>query len=328
MSNEIQNVNSQSGFIQDSAMLDRVLAVAKLMASSKVSIPDQLKGSEGDCAAIVMQAIQWGMNPFVVAQKTHFIQGKIAYEAQLVAAVCESTGAITKEGFSFEYIGDWSKVQKLGWDIKAEDGLGVKIWATKSGQEEPKYHTLYLTQTAVRNSPLWKVKPDQQIVYLAQKQWARLHTPGAILGVYTPDEFDYEPKDITNKQKDSVYAKVDNETKVNDEIKQSLYEKLKVVAENEGIEGYKSAWSKLSALEKKEIGTKNHEELKGIASNYKVIDVDQSEESLKLTYAEVKDLLIKASSKEELNHAAKLIDGVDINDELDDFYKNRLIELS
>lgn len=56
--------------------------------------------------------------------------------------------------------------------------------------------------------------------------------------------------------------------------------------------------------------------------------IENKQESLKLTYAEVKDLLIKASSKEELNHAAKLIDGVDINDELDDFYKNRLVELN
>lgn len=34
-----------------------------------------------------MQAVQWGMNPFAVAQKTHFVSGKIGYEAQLVNAV-------------------------------------------------------------------------------------------------------------------------------------------------------------------------------------------------------------------------------------------------
>lgn len=323
MSNEIQSVNSQSGFIQDSSMLDRVMAVAKLMASSKVSIPDQLKNSEGDCAAIVMQSIQWGMNPFVVAQKTHFIQGKIAYEAQLVAAVCESTGAITKEGFSFEYIGDWSKLQKPGWDAKAEDGLGVKVWATKSGQLEPRFHTLYLTQAVVRNSPLWKCKPDQQIVYLAQKQWARLFAPGAILGVYTPDEFDYEPKDVTQKQKESVYAKTETPTKTEVEI-DSLFDKLKVVAEKEGIEGYKAAWGKLTTAEKKEVGTKKHEELKGIAEKYNVIDIEPTQ----LSYAEVKDLLVNAKTVEELNDSAKFIDGADINDELDEFYKNRLSQLS
>jgi hypothetical protein len=55
-----------------------------------------------------------------------------------------------------------------------------------------------------------------------------------------------------------------------------------------------------------------------------VIDI----EPIKMTYAEVKDLLINAKTVEELNVASKFIDGADINDELDDFYKNRLAELS
>ncbi|SPX63869.1 Uncharacterised protein [Leclercia adecarboxylata] len=36
--------------------------------------------------AIIMQAMQWGMNPYAVAQKTHLVNGVLGYEAQLVNA--------------------------------------------------------------------------------------------------------------------------------------------------------------------------------------------------------------------------------------------------
>lgn len=44
--------------------------------------------------AIVMQAMQWGMNPYAVAQKTHTVNGVLGYEAQLVNAVIASSSAI------------------------------------------------------------------------------------------------------------------------------------------------------------------------------------------------------------------------------------------
>jgi len=47
----------------------RVTKIAKLMASSKVSIPKHLQGNEGDCAAVVMQSMNWGMDPFMSPKK-------------------------------------------------------------------------------------------------------------------------------------------------------------------------------------------------------------------------------------------------------------------
>lgn len=45
-----------------------------------------------------------------------------------------------------------------------------------------------LKPVTVRNSPVWKSDPRQQIAYLAVKRWSRLYCPDVILGVYTPDE--------------------------------------------------------------------------------------------------------------------------------------------
>jgi hypothetical protein len=41
-----------------------------------------------------MQAAQWGMNPFAVAQKTHVVNGTLGYEAQLVNAVVSSSNLL------------------------------------------------------------------------------------------------------------------------------------------------------------------------------------------------------------------------------------------
>nr|WP_308736935.1 recombinase RecT [Salmonella enterica] len=57
------------------------------MADSQVTVPAHLAGKPADCMAIVMQAMQWGMNPYAVAQKTHLVNGVLGYEAQLVNAV-------------------------------------------------------------------------------------------------------------------------------------------------------------------------------------------------------------------------------------------------
>ena len=64
------------------------------MAKGKVTVPEHLRGNVGDCMAIATQAMLWNMDPFVVAQKTHIVSGRLGYEAQLVNAVLQNSGAI------------------------------------------------------------------------------------------------------------------------------------------------------------------------------------------------------------------------------------------
>ena len=77
------NNNSDVGSYTE---LEGMMNLARLMATSKVTIPTHLK-NEGDCLAIVMQSAQWGMNPFSVAQKTFLLNGVLGYESQLVSAI-------------------------------------------------------------------------------------------------------------------------------------------------------------------------------------------------------------------------------------------------
>lgn len=201
----------ETNMIFDSQRFAALDGLATVMASGVSTIPHHLAGNKGDCFAVAMQAMQWGMNPFAVAQKTHIVSGTLGYEAQLVNSVIYSM-APTKDRIKYEWYGPWENVigkfewregkngnryQVPGWKTTDEAGCGVKVWATLKGEDEPRELSLLLSQATVRNSTLWASDPKQQLAYLAVKRWVRLYCPEVLLGVYTPDELAEEPANIT-----------------------------------------------------------------------------------------------------------------------------------
>lgn len=190
MSNELSLTSTPSATIGTAAAIfspegmDRLVRFATLMADSKATVPAHLAGKPADCLAVTMQAAQWGMNPFAVAQKTHVVNGTLGYEAQLVNAVVSSSNLLATR-LNYRWDGDWSKVN--GKTDKSPH-LTVTVSAALKGEAEPRELTISMAQAGVRNSPLWEQDPRQQLAYLCVKRWARLHAPDVLLGVYTPDE--------------------------------------------------------------------------------------------------------------------------------------------
>ncbi|EHF6740467.1 recombinase RecT [Salmonella enterica] len=190
MSNDIA-ITSQPGATVGTAAaifspegMDRLVRFATLMADSKATVPQHLAGKPADCLAVTMQAAQWGMNPFAVAQKTHVVNGTLGYEAQLVNAVVSSSNLLSTR-LNYRWDGDWSKVN--GKSDKSPS-LTVTVSAVLKGEAEPRELTISMAQAGVRNSPLWEQDPRQQLAYLCVKRWARLHATDVLLGVYTSDE--------------------------------------------------------------------------------------------------------------------------------------------
>ncbi len=203
------NTISASNAIFNVQALGQLTAFANLMADSQVTVPAHLVGKPADCMAIVMQAMQWGMNPYAIAQKTHLVNGVLGYEAQLVNAVIASSNAIHGR-FHYRYGGEWERCARTsevtkektgkngkytvtervrGWTDEDESGLFIQVGAILRGESEITWgEPLYLSGIVTRNSPLWVSNPKQQIAYLGVKYWARLYCPHVILGVYTPDE--------------------------------------------------------------------------------------------------------------------------------------------
>ncbi|HGF0743478.1 TPA: recombinase RecT [Klebsiella pneumoniae] len=174
---EAPSTMNNGSLLLNGDVMDRMMKIADVMSQGISTVPKHLQGKPSDCLAIVMQAARWGMDPYVVGQKTHVINGTLGYEAQLVSAVLTATGAI-RGRFHYEYRGE-------------KDLMECRVGAVISGEKDITWNEwLCVSEVTIKNSPLWKSNPKQQIGYLQVKYWARAYTPWAILGVYTPDELE------------------------------------------------------------------------------------------------------------------------------------------
>ncbi len=337
--------NSSVALMMDDRSMDRLMRVADMMASAKATVPAHFRNSPGDCLAVCMQATSWGMNPFAVAQKTHLVNGTLGYEAQLVSAVINNSGAV-KDRFHFEWFGPWERVigkftVKRGekgeyrvpsWSMADEDGCGIRVWATIKGETEPRVLELLLAQARVRNSTLWADDPKQQLAYLAQKRWARLYAPDVILGVYTPDEFE-QPAPM-----DMGQAQVVQPAGVSIE----LVDRAESAAD-QGMKAYQAFWSGTSPADRKALtAAGEHDRLKQIASQADAArTVDTAPTSPGPTpstaaaqpagksFEEVMQMLCQAQNEEALYVAADWISGDDQEQVrlLDAKFKERLAQI-
>jgi hypothetical protein len=151
-----------------------MVTFADVMSRAGIALPRHLRGQPAVCLAVTMQALRWEMDPFAVGNKTYSVNDRLAYEAQLVAAVVNTRAPIAKApDYSFSGEGPTRRCKVV---VRMLDG------------SELPYETPEFQNITTKNSPLWKADPDQQLGYFAIRSWARRHTPEVILGVYTPDE--------------------------------------------------------------------------------------------------------------------------------------------
>lgn len=161
------------GFSVTPQTLNDVVEFARFMCLSNAGIPQYLRGNAPDCAAITMQALKWGFDPFSVAQKSYKVKDVLAYEAQLIAAVVNTRSGI-KGRLKYAF-----------------DGEGNALTCTVTGildGEGYSYTSPPVGSITTKNSPLWKTDPQQQLGYYSARSWARRYTPEVLLGVYDRDE--------------------------------------------------------------------------------------------------------------------------------------------
>ena len=162
------------------ASLGQAMELARIMASGRGVRPGLR--DESICLMLVTQAVRWGLDPYAVAHKAYETNGNIAYEAQLVNAVVNTSPMLARR-------------PRIEWEGEATGGKGNETLVCRvTGwlRDEPE-NGLVLEQAmkdvTVRNSPLWAVNPRQQLGYFTTRAWARLYIPEVLLGVYTPDEY-------------------------------------------------------------------------------------------------------------------------------------------
>ena len=174
-------------------------------------VPPHCRGENGVGVihGLIVQALEWRMPIMAVLNKSYVVNNKgverIAYESQLIHAVIERNAPL-KSRLRYEIghlvDGIWEK------GGAADDERRCKVFGTFHGEISP--HE-YISQTlgklrdargrndsgTLKGSPLWDHDPDVQLFYSASRQWARNYAPDVILGAYTPEDPQYEMRDVT-----------------------------------------------------------------------------------------------------------------------------------
>jgi len=280
-----------ANMVMNAATMESMMRVAELMASGRSTVPQHLQKSPADCMAVVMQSMQWGMNPFAVAQKTHIVNGHLGYEAQLVNAVVQTSGSIDGR-FHYEYKGNPGAVEcRVGAVLRGEAAITWGEWLSEA-------------KVTTKNSPLWKTNPRQQMAYLQTKNWARLYCPGAILGVYSPDELETvaTPRDMGAAQEVAAAPAP------------GVLEAAQSAAE-EGVATYSAFWKAASADTRKAIGKDEHNRLKDVATAAdaaRTVDTPpaappQPQARTPKTFAQVMASMVAAPNLDALYVAAEFI---------------------
>lgn len=162
--------------------MGQMMEFARYMAIAKGGIRKHLRGDVGACLAICTQAVEWGMSPYAVANKSYFVNDQIAFESQLVQAVILKRAPI-KGRIKFEFTGTGAARVCRAWARLAEDP-----------DEVVEYVSPPFASITPKNSPLWKSDPDQQHAYYSGRALCRRHFPDVLLGVYADDELEAAPR--------------------------------------------------------------------------------------------------------------------------------------
>lgn len=131
--------------------------------------------------AITIQAVEWKLSPFAVANKSYLVNDRLGYESQLIQAVVLQRAPI-RGRFKVEFDGEGAK-------RRCTVSATLKGGEHKDGLiDHVSYTSPEIGRIPVQNSPLWKNDPDQQLFYYAGRALCRRHFPDVLLGIYTPEE--------------------------------------------------------------------------------------------------------------------------------------------
>lgn len=173
-------VSDQAGGLSFVSMA-QIMEFAKMMSVGGIAIPKHLRANPGACMAVTLQAVEWRMSPYAVANKSYSVNDRLAYESQLVQAVILQRAPI-KGRFKVRYEGEGAK-RKCTVTATLNDGSDESVDYTS-----PEFGLIL-----PKNSPLWKTDPDQQLFYYSGRALCRRHFPDVLLGVYAKDEIEDVP---------------------------------------------------------------------------------------------------------------------------------------
>lgn len=165
----------------------QVMEFAALMSGAGVMVGKVCRGNPGACAAVIMMAGRFSLDPFLLSHKAYQIKddAPMAWEAQAINAMIMGSGALDEPlDYIFEGEGQDRKVTVVG--------------RLRGTSRDRSITTNTLANIKPQNSPNWKNEPDQQLAYYGSRLWIRRHAPHVLMGVYDREEVESIPGGFVN----------------------------------------------------------------------------------------------------------------------------------
>lgn len=153
---------------------------AKMLAASNL-VPKQFQGDVANCAIGLNLASRLGMEPFLVLQNVHVINGRPSFSAAFLIAAFNACGRY--EAMDFIFSGEPDS-DHYGCHIESVDKrTGKKITGPKVSIGMAKAEGWYS-----KNGSKWQTMPDLMLRYRAAAFLIRTVCPEIALGLYTSEE--------------------------------------------------------------------------------------------------------------------------------------------
>ena len=156
---------------QDDIRTERTdLELAREFAKAKM-IPEQYKGSAGDCFIALKLARRFGMDAWSLMQELYIVQGRPMMSGKLALAILNHSLA---QPLRPTYAGEG-------------DERTITLTGRPEGDPDPLSVTVKVRDAKTTNEQ-WKKNPDQMLMYFAARMWGRRYTPDILLGIVFDDE--------------------------------------------------------------------------------------------------------------------------------------------
>lgn len=228
--NTLSEVSATGGGVQFRTMTE-VMEFAKLVSLSGVAVPPHLRGNPGACLAVCIQAMEWKMSPFAVANKSYVVANyskdgpieRLSYESQLIHAVIEARAPLQAR-LRVEYEGEGDdRVCVVSGTFRGET-VPHELRSSPLGKRRPGKND----KGYIKGSPLWETKPDLQQFYDTSRDWCRMYCPDVLMGIYAPDEFEeiepIEPKVVSPNLMERLPGKIEGAGFATDVVQNGLKE--------------------------------------------------------------------------------------------------------
>ena len=166
---------------------------------AKEAVPGHVRGNLGMAIALHEMALQWGYQPYMVAQHSYVISGRLAFDAQVYLAVINDHAGLY-ERLRPDYEGDGEdRVCIVRGHFKGE-ATPVEYRSPprkqiippigpKTGRDGTPILGEDRQPVMVRKgSPMWDTDPDRQQFYWTVRGFARLYCSNVMLGIFGRDE--------------------------------------------------------------------------------------------------------------------------------------------